>query len=66
MNDPRPRWTLTALFRIQRTGRAHRTAGDEDDEGGHRPWHRRPVAWALIAIIGLELIALALLGVLPR
>jgi len=58
----RPRWSFTWLLRFQRTGR-NRPAPPPD--GGRGGLITHWVFWVLLAIIGLEAIALVWLDVLP-
>lgn len=58
----RPRWSFTWLLRIQRIGRDR--ALRREAEGGQSlltHW----LFWVLLAVVGLEAIALVLLDVLP-
>lgn len=59
----RPRWSITWLLRIQRTGR--RRDRELDADGAKLERNHRVLLVLLIAVVGAETIILVLLDVLP-
>jgi hypothetical protein len=57
--DDRPKWSITWLFRIQRSGR---TDADGDTNGRARHWF----SWAVLLLLLVEVGVLVWLGIIPR
>jgi cytoskeletal protein RodZ len=66
MSDDRPRWSITWLLRIQRTGRQRRkprpTASGNGSGGTGFQWF----SWSVLAFLVIEVAILVWQGFLPR
>lgn len=59
-----PRWSLTWLFRVQRTGRTRRAVDDDDVPRPRTFW--KAVPWIIMLALAIEIAIGVWLDLLPR